>query len=78
MPIPLFCDNQGAIVLSKDSTFHMRTKHIDTRFHFVRETVNNDILSISYCPTDEMIADILTKALARFKFAKFHSLLGIH
>ncbi len=75
--IPLFCDNQGAIVLSKDSTFHMRTKHIDTRFHFVREVVNNDILSISYCPTDEMIADIFTKPLARFKFEKFRSLLGI-
>jgi hypothetical protein len=56
----------------------MCTKHIDTHFHFVRETVNNNILSISYCPTDEMIADILTKSLARFKFEKFHSLLGIH
>src|SRR6266576_58572 len=53
------------------------TKHIDTRFHFVREVVNNDILSISYCPTDEMIADIFTKPLARFKFEKFRSLLGI-
>lgn len=39
-PIPLFCDNQGAIVLSKDSTFHMRMKHIDTHFHFVREVIN--------------------------------------
>ena len=78
MSIPLFCDNQGTIILSKDSTFHMCTKHIDTHFHFVRETVNNNILSISYCPTNEMITDILTKALACFKFAKFHSLLGIH
>ena len=76
-PITLFCDNQGAIILSKDSTFHMRTKHIDTRFHFVREIINNNILSISYCPTDEMIADIFTKALSRFKFTKFRTLLGI-
>ena len=76
-PIPLYCDNQGAIVLSKDATFHMRTKHIDTRFHFVREIVYNDILSISYCPTDDMIADILTKALSRFKFEKFRTLLNI-
>lgn len=75
--IPLFCDNQGAIVLSKDSTFHMCTKHIDTCFHFVREIINNNILSISYCPTDEMIADIFTKALSRFKFEKFRTLLGI-
>ena len=76
-PIPLYCDNQGAIVLSKDATFHMRTKHIDTRFHFVREIVDNNILSISYCPTDDMIADILTKALSRFKFEKFRTLLNI-
>lgn len=76
-PITLFCDNQGAIILSKDSTFHMRTKHIDTRFHFVREIINNNILSISYCPTDEMVADIFTKALSRFKFENFRTLLGI-
>jgi hypothetical protein len=76
-PITLHCDNQGAIVLSKDSTFHMRTKHIDTHFHFVREIVNNNILSIPYISTDEMITNIFTKALARFKFNKFRSLLGI-
>ena len=77
IPTPLFCDNQGAIVLSKDSTFHMRTKHIDTCFHFVHEIINNNILSISYCPTDEMIADIFTKALSCFKFEKFCTLLNI-
>ena len=62
--IPLYCNNQGAIILSKDATFHLHTKHIDTRFHFVRETVNSNILSISYCSTDNMIADIFTKSLA--------------
>jgi hypothetical protein len=76
-PIPLYCDNQGAIILSKDATFHMRTKHIDTRFHFVRETVNSNVLSISYCSTDNMIADIFTKSLACYKFSRFRSLLGI-
>ena len=76
-PILLFCNNQGAIVLSKDSTFHMHMKHINTCFHFVREVINNNILSISYCPTDEMIADIFTKALSCFKFEKFCTLLNI-
>jgi hypothetical protein len=73
----LFCDNQGAIVISKDPAFHMRTKHIDTRFHFIRETINQGHLHIPYCPTDDMIADIFTKALARFKFERFRTLLGL-
>jgi len=73
----LFCDNQGAIAIAKDPAFHMRTKHIDTRFHFVRETINQDYIDIPYCPTDDMIADIFTKSLNRFKFEKFHSLLGL-
>ena len=55
----------------------MQTKHIDTRFHFVHEIINNNTLSISYCPTDEMIADIFTKALSRFKFENFCMLLNI-
>ena len=55
----------------------MHMKHINTCFHFVREVINNNILSISYCPTDEMIADIFTKALSCFKFEKFCTLLNI-
>lgn len=73
----LFSDNQGAIRLTKDSTFHARTKHIDIRFHFIRETVASGQLTIPYCPTDEMIADIFTKPLGRTKLHKFRSLLGL-
>ncbi|KAG9225191.1 hypothetical protein CCMSSC00406_0007022 [Pleurotus cornucopiae] len=63
LPTILYCDNQGAITISKDSTFHMCMKHIDTRFHFIRQTVNDDQAQIIYCPTDKMIADIFTKSL---------------
>ena len=76
-PTTLFCDNQGAIRLSKDSTFHGRTKHIDVHFHFIRQTVSQGHISLSYCPTDDMIADTFTKPLARFKFEKFRKLLGV-
>ena len=77
LPTNLFCDNQGAIRLSKDSTFHGRTKHIDVHFHFIRQTVSQGHISLSYCPTDDMIADTFTKPLACFKFEKFRKLLGV-
>ena len=77
VPTTLFCDNQGAIRLSKDSTFHGCTKHIDVHFHFVRQTVSQDHIELQYCPTNDMIADIFTKPLARLKFEKFRSLLGV-
>ena len=77
LPTTLYCDNQGAIRLSKDSTFHGRTKHIDVHFHFIRQTVSQNHVSLLYCPTDDMIADTFTKPLARFKFEKFRNLLGV-
>ena len=77
LPTILYCDNQGAICLSKDSTFHGRTKHIDVHFHFIQQTVSQNHISLLYCPMDDMIADALTKSLAHFKFEKFHSLLGV-
>ena len=77
LPTTLYCDNQGAIRLSKDSTFHGRTKHIDVHFHFIRQTVSQNHIALFYCPTDDMIADTFTKPLAHFKLKKFRSLLGI-
>jgi hypothetical protein len=73
----LFCDNQGAIRLSSDSTFHARTKHIDVHFHFIRQTVSQGHLILHYIPTHDMIADIFTKSLSFNKFTKFRSLLGL-
>ncbi len=76
-PTTLFCDNQGAIVLSKDSTFHAQTKHIDVQFHFIRQTVSLSQSKIKYCPTDDMIADAFTKPLKRVKLARFRTLMGL-
>jgi hypothetical protein len=64
-PIHIYCDNQGAITLASNGKFHTRTKHIDLQFHFVRSLVKNGIFNIQYCPTEENIADIFTKALPR-------------
>ena len=76
-PTTLHCDNQGAIALSKDNKFHARTKHIDIRYHFIREAVEDNKIHMSYIPTDENVADIFTKPLARPKFEKFAKMLGL-
>ena len=76
-PTTLHCDNQGAIALSKDNKFHARTKHIDIRYHFIREAVENNKIHMSYISTDENVADIFTKPLARPKFEKFAKMLGL-
>ena len=74
---PVYCDNQGAIRLTKDSAFHARTKHIDIRFHFIRQTAERGDIIVHDCRTDDMIADIFTKPLGRVKFEKFRFLLGM-
>jgi hypothetical protein len=64
-PIPIYCNNQGAITLALNDKFYTHTKHIDLQFHFVQSLVMNGIFNIQYCPTEENIADIFTKALPR-------------
>ena len=63
----LFEDNQGAIALCKNPKDHGRTKHIGIRYHFVRNTVENKLVELRYCSTDQMTADAFTKPLPRVK-----------
>jgi len=76
-PINLACDNEGAITLSKDSTFHARTKHIDIHFHFIRQCIIQGHITLFHLPTGEMVADIFTKSLPYHTFARFRSALGL-
>jgi hypothetical protein len=62
--------------MAKNPVFHQRTKHIDTRFHFIRDLIKDNVIEIKYLPTDHMIADILTKALPRVKFEGLRVLLN--
>ena len=75
-PTVLHEDNQSAITISKNPQFHSRTKHIDIKFHFIRDQIERDVISVKYCPTEDMLADIFTKGLSFEKFAKFRALLG--
>ena len=63
----LFCDNQAMLRLAMDDNYHTCTKHIDICFHFIHQTVEDGSINLIYCSTDDMTADILTKALPRWK-----------
>ena len=76
-PTVIYEDNQSTISMTKNPTFHRRTKHIGIKYHFVREQVKNEFIKIMYCPSEEMIADIFTKGLNKEKFWKFRSMMGI-
>ena len=75
--IEIHCDNQGAIALAKDNKFHSRTKHIDLRYHFVREAVEEERIVVGYIPSEDNVVDIFTKALPRPKFVQFMGRLGL-
>lgn len=76
-PTTIFEDNQSAIAMSKNPQFHGRAKHIDIKFHFIREHVMNGTVKLEYCPTKEMTADIFTKGLSREQFCKLRSKVGV-
>ena len=61
--VTIFCDNQSAISVSKNDQFHARMKHINIKYHFVRDIAEHALISIHYCPGSEMLADMLTKPL---------------
>jgi hypothetical protein len=70
-------DNQSAIALSKNPVHHDRSKHIDTRFHYIRECIDENRIVLGHVSTEEQLADILTKALGRVRFLELHELIGV-
>ena len=70
LPIIINEDNQGTIKLIKNPVFHKRTKHIDTRYHYIRNLYEENYIDIKYCQTTEMLADIMTKSLHLPTFGK--------
>lgn len=70
-------DNQGALALVKNPHLHERSKHIDVSYHYIRNLEEERKISVTYIPTDEMVADGFTKPLARIQFDKFKRQLGL-
>jgi hypothetical protein len=76
-PTPLYCDNQSTLKLIHDDNYHARTKHIDIQYHFIRQVAQNGALVLTYCPSKDMMADALTKALPKWKAIIHNSFLGL-
>ena len=76
-PIVIYEDNQSAISIAMNPQFHGRVKHINIKYHFVRDQVSGNNIEVVYCQTDEMVADMLTKALGRVKHEKFREMAGV-
>lgn len=73
----LLMDNVGAIKLAKNPEFHKRTKHVEVKYHFVREKYQEGSICVEHVSTEDMVADIMIKPLGRQKFERFRQRLGL-
>jgi hypothetical protein len=76
-PMTVYSDNQSVIALAKDNCYHAQIKHIDIQYHFIRYHIEWNEVSVTYCPTEDIVADVLTKALPLMKAKHFASCLGL-
>ncbi|GKC33134.1 hypothetical protein Tco_1040428, partial [Tanacetum coccineum] len=75
--IPMCCDNKSAIALCCNNVQHSRSKHIDIRFHFIKEQVENGVVELYFVNTEYQLADIFTKALCRERIEFLINKLGM-
>ncbi|MCI09208.1 copia protein, partial [Trifolium medium] len=73
----IFCDNTSSIKLSKNPVMHGRCKHIDVRYHFLRDLTKDGTVQMSFCSSQDQIADIMTKALKLETFCNLRARLGM-
>ena len=73
----VYCDNSSAIDISKNLIQHSKTKHIDIRYHFIRDLVERKIVCLEYIPTERQNANIFTKPLDRSKFEILCQVIGV-
>ena len=75
--ITIYEDNQGAIELTKITKNHSRTKHIDVRYHFIKDLIKTDKITVTHIGTKEMQADMFTKALSSPQFIYLRNKIGV-
>jgi hypothetical protein len=70
-------DNKSAIDLAKNPVHHERSKHIETKYHYIRKCVEDGRIVLQQVPTGDQLADIMTKSLARVKFQELRERIGV-
>ena len=73
----LYEDNQSAICMAKNPQLHGCAKHMSIKFHYIEEQAERGAVALKYCPSNDMIADMLTKGLARDQFDKIRKMAGV-
>ena len=76
-PTRICVDNKSAIALAKNPVFHDRSKHIDTRYHYIQESIVKMDMQLGYVKSHDQVADIFTKPLKQEDFVKLRSLIGV-
>ena len=67
-PMKLYCDNKAAISIAHNPVHHDRTKHVEVDRHFIKEKIDLGVICMTYVPTKQQVADILTKGLPKQSF----------
>jgi hypothetical protein len=75
-PVVIYCDNISSILLANNSVYHVRTKHIEVHYHFIREKVLTKEIDLILVSTKDQVANIFTKVLGTDKLKKFQKMLG--
>ena len=73
----LHCDSQSAIMLAKNLVFHAKTKHVDVKYHFIRDILEDKLLELVKVHTNDNPADLMTKGLPPERFAHCRALMGV-
>jgi len=77
VPIIIYCDTIGSILLAKNSVYHVITKHIEVHYHFIGEKVLAKEIDLIHVNTEDQVTEIFTKALSTYKLKKFRQMLGV-
>ena len=76
-PTMIHCNNHSCVKLSENPVSHDRSKHVDIQYHYIRDMVQRRAVQVQYIPTDNQIADILSKPLLKGNFVYFQDRLGV-
>ena len=72
-----YCDSHSAILLAKNLVFHAKAKHIDVKYHFIKDMLEDKLMKLAKVCIDENPIDLMTKGLPPKRFAHCHVLMGV-